>query len=171
MLKSTALVLRWSIPAILAVLLVAGGSICPGAAAAAEYGRLETGPEPGRAFAAGRQLPDHAYYYSGMVNVPDGIIGIRSDYTLKTTLWKEVDAERQNFRELVGQMKITGGHAGELLHAMWILDPRGERIGVWLSELDRTTIRMLGDREVEISTPGTMLLQWPNSGGNRSSGR
>jgi hypothetical protein len=29
------------------------------------------------------------YYYSGMINRPDGIIGIAAPYTLRTTLRKE----------------------------------------------------------------------------------
>ena len=153
--------------AVTAAALFLFGAAATGAGAATGFGRLDFDGEVERAFNAGLQLEGYRYYYSGMINSPDGIIGIREDYTLETTLWKEYDSERQVFKELVGQMKLTGGGLGRFIRGMAILDSRGEKIGVWFSELDRTTVRMRGESAVEISTPGRILDLRPDSGGNR----
>ena len=135
-------------------------------ASGTDFGRLDFDGEVESAFDGGRQLEGYRYYYSGMINSPDGIIGIREGYTLETTLWKEYDPERQVFRELVGQMRLSGGGLGRFIRGMRILDSRGEMIGVWFSELDRTTVRMRGERVVEIATPGRILDLRPDSGRN-----
>ena len=157
--------------AVLAAFLAAAGSVTALPASAADYGRLVLDSEVARAFDEGRQFEGHTYYYSGMINRPDGTIGIAGPYTLRTTLWKEIDPERQNFRELVGQMKLEGGGTGKFVHGMWILDSGGGKVGVWFSELDRTTVRMHGTVEVEIATPGRILDLCPDAGHNVIWGR
>jgi hypothetical protein len=67
--------------------------------------------------------------------------------------------------------QFEGGGTGRFVHGMWILDSGGRKVGVWFSELDRTTVRMHGAVEVEISTPGRILDLRPDAGHNVIWGR
>ncbi|MFH2099236.1 MAG: hypothetical protein ABIJ95_06975 [Pseudomonadota bacterium] len=80
-------------------------------------GGLERSLEVARMF-EGKNLPSgYTYYYSGILNAPDGIMGIKEGWTLETTLWKPVDPtpaiqERWiwNFTRGLGSCPSTGGH-------------------------------------------------------------
>ena len=112
------------------------------------YGKLQPSPEITKIFDDYRILSDHLYYYSGLQGVPDAIIGIQSNYSLKSKRWQPVDLTSLSLRKWVDRMAYV--HMVTPRGA-WILGPDGNRIGVWYSARHQTTVRVeQGNRVVNV---------------------
>lgn len=114
------------------------------------YGKLQRSPEITKIFDDHRILAEHSYYYSGLQGVPDAILGLHNNYTLKSKLWQAVDFDSQLLKTWVNRMAYV--HLVTPRGA-WILDPEGHRIGVWYSARHQTTVRVEKDNHVFIAAP------------------
>ena len=120
------------------------------------YGKLQANPEITKIFDDNRILVDHSYYYSGLQGVPDAIIGLHTNYTLKSKLWQAIDFNSQLLKTWVNRMAYV--HLVTPRGA-WILDPEGQRIGVWYSARHQTTVRVEKDNHVFIAAPAPPELR------------
>jgi len=114
------------------------------------YGKLQPSPEITKIFDEDRILSDHSYYYSGLQGVPDAIVGIQSNYSLKSKRWQQVDLTSLLLRKWVDRMTYV--HTVTPRGA-WILDPDGNRIGVWYSARHQATVRVEQGNRVVIFPP------------------
>jgi len=118
--------------------------------ASSNYGKLETSQEVTKIFDDYQILSDHLYYYSGMQGIPDAIVGIHSNYLLKSKMWQQVDFSSFLLRKLVERM----GYVHMITpRGAWILGPDGNRIGVWYSARYQTTVRVGQGNQVVIVPP------------------
>lgn len=117
---------------------------------AANYGKLQASPEVTKVFDDHRIVADHRYYYSGLQGVPDAIMGLHTNYTLKSKLWQAVDFDSQLLNTWVNRMAYV--HLVSPRGA-WILDPDGNRIGVWYSARHQTRVRVEKGNHVFIAAP------------------
>ncbi len=99
-------------------------------------------------------LPDHTYYYSGPDARPFAIIGVQNQYTLRTSLWKPVELDSATLRKLVNFMNLDFSTLGQI-EGYDIIGSAGEKLGVWYSMQEATTVKMLENNEVMIWTPDT----------------
>ena len=118
--------------------------------AGANYGKLEASEEVTKIFDNYQILSDHSYYFSGMQAVPDAIVGIHSGYFLKSKMWQQVDFSSFLLRKLVDRMGYVHIVAPR---GTWILDPDGNRIGVWYSAQHQTTVRVAEGNHVVVVPP------------------
>ena len=116
----------------------------------ANYGKLQPNPEITKIFDDNRILSDHSYYYSGLQGVPDAIVGIQSNYSLKSKMWQQVDLNPQMLKKWVSRMTYV-----HLItpRGAWILGPDGHRIGVWYSARHQATVRVEQGNRVVIVPP------------------
>lgn len=119
-------------------------------------GKLQSSAEITNIFENHQILSDHAYYYSGLLGVPDAIIGIHPNYSLRTDQWQLVDLnalmlEKWIFRMQTVQLTRPQG--------AWILDPHGNRVGIWFSALRQTPVRLQQNNRVVIVPPKPPKLQ------------
>ena len=118
--------------------------------ASSNYGKLETSQEVTKIFDDYQILSDHLYYYSGMQGIPDAIVGIHSNYLLKSKMWQQVDFSSFLLRKLVERM----GYVHMITpRGAWILGPDGNRIGVWYSARYQTTVRVGQGNQLAIAPP------------------
>ena len=118
--------------------------------ASSNYGKLETSQEVTKIFDDYQILSDHLYYYSGMQGIPDAIVGIHSNYLLKSKMWQQVDFSSFLLRKLVERM----GYVHMITpRGAWILGPDGNRIGVWYSARHQTTVRVGQGNQLAIAPP------------------
>jgi len=118
--------------------------------AASNYGKLQPSPEITKIFDDYRILSDHSYYYSGLQGVPDAIVGIQSNYSLKSKRWQPVDLTSLSLRKWVDRMTYV--HMVTPRGAL-ILGPDGNRIGVWYSARHQATVRVEQGNRVVIVPP------------------
>ena len=115
-----------------------------------KFGKLQRDAEISRIFETYQILPNYKYYISAWGNIPYAIIGIHENYTLREGLWKEVDLTPQLLRSWVFQMEPIYGYPP---YGSNILDHKGNRLGVWYSSKQWTTVIMEENNGVAVFTP------------------
>jgi hypothetical protein len=116
----------------------------------ANYGSLRSSSEITNMFDNHQVLSDHLYYFSGLQGVPNAIIGIHPNYSLRSRTWQQVDLSSSTLKKWVFRMKhvqLTKPRGA------WILDPDGNRVGIWFSAQRQTSVRMEPNNQVVISPP------------------
>jgi hypothetical protein len=115
---------------------------------AANYGKLQFSHEITEVFDNDQVLSDYVYYYSGLEGVPDAIIGIHKDYSLRSKMWRRIDLSPATLNKWVSRMSYIQQVAPR---GAWILAPGGNRIGFWFSAQNQTSVRMEGDNRVVVA--------------------
>lgn len=117
-------------------------------ACAGNYGRLKGDQEMAMLFLKG-PLPDYSYYYTGRASIPDALIGIRPEYTLKSSIWHPVES-MEEVHHLASRvaLKDTGRARGSI-----ILDPLGKEAGIWFSTYTSTTVKLNPGNEIIVYSP------------------
>ena len=115
-----------------------------------KYGKLKRDPEVNRIFRTYRILPDHKYYTSGRSDIPYAIIGIQNIYDLRPGTWQEINLTTPLLRSWVSQMDNIYGYPP---YGSLILDNNGERIGVWYSSKQWTTVLIEENNEIAVLAP------------------
>ena len=115
-----------------------------------KFGKLKRDAETTQIFETYQILPNHKYYISAWGNIPYAIIGIHENYTLRKGLWKEVELTSQLLRSWVFQMEPIYGYPP---YGSNILDHEGNRLGVWYSSKQWTTVIMEENNGVAVFTP------------------
>ena len=124
--------------------------------AAQNIGKLQSSAEITQIFEDQQLLTNHLYYYSGLQGVPDAIIGIHPNYSLRTDRWQRVELTSATLKTWIFRMKSI-----QLVRPQgaWILDPDGNRIGIWFSALRQTPVRLAQNNRVIIVPPKPPQLQ------------
>ncbi len=115
-----------------------------------KYGKLSRDRETTRIFQTYEILPNHKYYTSGVGNIPYAIIGIENKYELRQGLWQEVDITTPLLRGWISQMDNLYGYPP---YGSLILDDNGNRLGIWYSSKQWTTVIIEENNRIAILTP------------------
>lgn len=115
-----------------------------------KYGKLERSREVTKTFEAPLILADHNYYFNGWGSVPYAIIAIEKKYKLRKGLWKKVDITIPLLRSWVHQMDIVYGYPP---YGSLILDHKGNRLGMWYSSKQWTTVVIEEDNQIAVFAP------------------
>ncbi|MGD9150587.1 MAG: hypothetical protein PVG40_09845, partial [Desulfobacterales bacterium] len=93
---------------------------------------------------------DHTYFYSGLQGVPDAIIGIHPDYTLRAKLWQQIDFSHLTLNKWIFRMSYA-----QLVkpQGAWILGPDGDRLGIWFAAQRQTSIHLDRENRLVVAPP------------------
>ena len=114
------------------------------------HGRLQSSPEVTQVFKNNQILSDHRYYTSGFQRIPYGIIGIANKYKLRSNHWKHINLNPTLLNQLTYRMEHVYSISPR---GAWILDPDGNRVGIWYSSRDETTVKMEKNDYVVVVIP------------------
>jgi len=114
------------------------------------HGRLQSSHEATQVFKNNQILSDHQYYSSGFQRIPYGIIGIANKYKLRSNHWKPIDLNPTLLNQLIYRMEHVYSIAPR---GAWILDPDGNRVGIWYSSRDQTMVKIENDDYVVVVPP------------------
>ena len=125
----------------------------------ANYGRLKHNDDVTRAFQSNQVEPDYKYYYYGRTNMPYAIVGIDRAYHMQSRVWREVDHDTQQFKEMIFWVwddvfvpfRLSGAH---------ITDPGGKKVGIWYSGIWYAAVRFEENNRIVIM-PDTPFLGGP----------
>jgi len=126
-----------------------------GCAAYGSMGHLHPDRAVKRMFESGTVSEEYNYYYSGADARPRAIIGIQKDYQLVSKLWKPVNLTQEQLSDWINWRGPRLGY-DQSRNGSKILDDQGNPIGIWYANRDwrdYTTIKMLGDHRVSVTTP------------------
>jgi len=127
-----------------------------GGCTAGQYGQLRMDSKVTQMFDAGSVPGSFRYYTIGRNDLPYAIIGIIPGYHLIPDFWDPVEPNNPAFTRKVRFIwtpetwdRYENGTGA------WILDSKGDKIGIWYSMYPRTVIKMISDHRVEIFSPYT----------------
>ena len=114
------------------------------------YGRLKRNPEVTKAFKNNQVENDYRYYFYGRSNQPNVIVGIDQKYHVESFMWREVDHTTDKFKNMIYWIwtDITYYYNPEM--GADILDPAGNRVGLWYSNIWWAAIRFHENNRIEI---------------------
>jgi hypothetical protein len=124
-------------------------------------GWLRDSEEVGRAFATLQVSPNYRFWYLYLENSPYAVVGLNRDYRIEDISWTEVASGSEVFGKvvgLVGRFPVPGSST----YGAYILDVKGERMGVWYSSMS-AGITVDPETRVVTITTGT---PWMNGDGS-----
>ena len=152
---------------VLCILIAALVSGCLG-----NYGRLNWDPQVAAQFQAYEAQSDFNYYYYGVGNRTFAVAGISNDYVMKSKMWREVQPDTQDFKDLISRAWENPYYKPYDPQGAHILNPEGERVGNWYSSLRFVTVKF-GENNRIVLMPDTPFLGGPSAetGGGDTSNR
>ena len=114
------------------------------------YGKIKRDRDVNQIFQTYKILPDHTYYTAGQGNIPLAIIGVQDSFKLRPGLWKRVDITVPLLRGWVTQMDNIYGYPP---YGSVILDDNGQRLGIWYSSKQWTTVIIEEKNEIAVLAP------------------
>jgi len=150
---------KWTAAAALAILLVSG-------CRTANIGGLRISPDVEQTFEKLQVLPNYRYWYLYLENSPYAVLGLNPEYRIEDISWTEVESSSETFRKVVGLVQ-SFPVPGSRSYGAYILDAKGEQIGVWYSSMG-AGISVDPDTKVVFVTTGT---PWMSGDGNNDGGR
>ena len=120
------------------------------------YGTLQSSSEITKIFENNRVLSDHLYYFSGLQGVPDAIIAVHPNYSLRSGRWRQIDFTALTLKTWVFRMTAVPLNKPQ---GAWILDPDGNRIGIWFAAQRHTVVRLEQNNRVVVVPPDSPDLK------------
>ena len=114
------------------------------------YGKLKRDRDVNRIFQTYQVLADHKYYKTGQGNIPHAIIGIQDSFKLRSGIWKAVEMTTPMLRNWVTKMDNIYGYPP---YGSRILDDNGQRLGIWYSSKQWTTVIIEENNEIAVLAP------------------
>ena len=119
------------------------------------YGRVKRNTEITQAFEANQVPPNYKYYYYGRNTMPYIIIGIDPSYNLKSRLWQEVQSDTKQFKKMTYWVWTDYYWSPDSPLGAEILDPNGNKIGIWYSGVRWAAVKMKDDQGNIMIAPDT----------------
>jgi hypothetical protein len=116
-------------------------------------GWLRNSEEVSRAFTTLQVSPNYRYWYLYLENSPYAVVGLNREYRIEDISWTEVEPGSEVFGKVVGLVE-SFPVPGSRTYGAYILDSKGERIGVWYSSMG-AGITVDPDTKVVSITTGT----------------
>ena len=120
------------------------------------YGKLQRDKELTQAFEKHTLPIDFTYYYYGRDNMPYAVIGLGSEYTLKTELWKAVDFQTDRFKKMVEWIWTDHNYAP---YGAYMLGPGGKKVGIWYSSINHATVDVNETQKTIVVIPDKPFLR------------
>ena len=114
-------------------------------------GRYQNSNDVRQIFESYQVLPDHTYYITGSNVDPAAILAIDNRYTLTSAdLWNKVPADQSQLRFWVDTMSRK---IADMPRGYYIINPSGDRMGVFYSSKGRGLVEMEGENKVSVYLP------------------
>jgi hypothetical protein len=100
----------------------------------ANLGYLRTSEEVGRGFETLQVSPNYRYWYLYLENSPYAVVGLDGEFRMEDISWTEMEPGSETFSKVVGLVE-SFPVPGSITYGAYIVDSKGERIGVWYSSM------------------------------------
>jgi hypothetical protein len=129
------------------VILLIGLVACSG-----KYGNFQRDKEVYYTFENNQVSSEYKYFSNHQHNVTYAVVGIDPIYKLESKFWREVEPDTEEFEKLVSRIWEDYGY---YKYGANILDPTGNKAGIYYSAVYIKTIKFMEDNRIEviINTP------------------
>ena len=138
---------------LLPLLLVGLSFVLAGCVTCQECGSLKQRHDITSLFLNNEIVPGYSYYYNGRTQWPSAIMAIDSSYTVKAEFWKPVELAGQELSEWLQSATNWKGTHRTKSNGAEILNPEGERVGIWYSKYDNVVTKFQSDKVIQVYPP------------------
>ena len=124
-----------------------------------KYGQLKRNAGVQHAFES-NQVPSDYQYFHFSDSEPYVILGLEPRYYMKTTMWRDVSADTEEFKEMVRWIWEDYGYTK---FGADVLDPNGTKVGIMYTAIRETSVKFVGDNQIVVM-PHTPFLWGPEAG-------
>jgi hypothetical protein len=132
------------------------------AACSANYGNFQRDNDVYLAFEENQVNPDYNYFANNQHPETPAIVGIDPQYKFESIFWREIQPDTEDFRISVTRVWDDLGYHR---YGANILDPQGNKMGIYYSAVDIRSIKFSEDDRIEIMIH-TPFLWGPDGPGN-----
>ena len=132
----------------------------------AHLGWLRISPDVSRDFETLHVSPDYRYWYLYLENTPYAVLGLSREYRFEDIQWTEVEPGSEVFQKVVGLVQDFPV-PGSRTYGAYIVNEKGDRIGVWYSSMG-AGITIDPDAKLVFIATGT---PWMSGDGKNGNGR
>ena len=112
------------------------------------YGRLKRDHAVTAMFETGELPKEYHYHFFGLRDQPYAVMGLESDWTLKSSLWRTVELNTEEFKYMT---KWIWEDLGYYKYGANIVDPEFEKIGIIYTSSWMATVKVDQDtKTVEV---------------------
>jgi len=120
----------------------------------ANYGNYNRDADLMAAFDNNRVPLDYRYYYYHSGSHPIAVVGVEKKYDAGSRMWREVDPNTDQFKDLISWMWEDTGY---YRYAARINDPSGQQVGIMYTSIREVAIKFTDDNRIVIM-PHTPFL-------------
>lgn len=125
------------------------------------YGRIRWDEDVTQSFKTHQVQPGYEYYYYGVGMRVFAIVGLDPELKLKSKMWRELATDTEEFKVATSRIWDNPYYYPHDPQGASILDPDGEKVGVYYSSLIYVTIKFLPENHVSV-IPDTAFLGGPD---------
>jgi len=135
------------------VLLVGLVFALTGCVVCQECGSIKRNHEITRVFMQYEIVPGYNYYYNGTTQWPAAVMAIDSSYRIEAQFWKPVELEGQELSDWLQKAINWKGKQQTHKNGAEILNPEGERVGIFFSKYDNLITKFKSDKVIQVYAP------------------
>lgn len=141
----------------LGVLTLAGAVGC-----SHNYGRIHWDEKVTQSFDANQVEPDYKFYQYAIGMQVYAIIGLEPELELKSRLWRPLEAGTEDFKVALSRMWYNDFQLPGNPRGADILNPDGEKVGVYFSSLLVVSIDFKPENQVEVMLDTSLIRGGPD---------
>ena len=114
---------------------------------AGKYGKFQLDQEVYYAFENNTVSSGYKYYSNYQHNVTYAILGMEPKFKLESKMWREVEPGAEDFKILISRIWED---YGRYKYGASVLDPDGNKVGIWYSAVFGKAIKFYEDNRIEV---------------------
>jgi hypothetical protein len=130
-----------------------------------DYGRIQWDEGVTQFFKAHQVQPGYKYYYYGVGMRVFAIVGLDPELKLESKMWRELATDSEEFEVATSRIWDNPYYYPHDPRGASILNPDGEKVGVYYSSLIYVTIKFQPENHVSV-IPDTAFLGGPDGNWN-----
>jgi hypothetical protein len=150
---------RISVAAIIIIMIITAFIGCS-TTTPKNIGSFKKNPEITQGFQSHQYIPGYTYYYAGLMDKPEAIVGIHHDYQIQensdwgssSTRWKELETTTENLKSIVAGIDESK-KSNRKPYGVLLFDPAGKQVGILYVKINRNyqpRIRVLEGNRINV---------------------
>ena len=126
------------------------------------YGRIHWNDDVTRAFEANQFDSDYNFYQYTIGMRVFAIVGLDQKLELESRIWRELDADSEDFKVATSRMWDDYSQTRYEARGAFIMDPVGERVGVYFSSIRFISIHFKPENRVQLMLDTSVVRGGPD---------
>ena len=129
------------------------------------YGRIHWDDKITQAFEANQVEPGYNFYQYTIGMRVFAIVGLEPKLKLQSRIWRKLEADTEDFKVATSRIWYENSRIPDYPRGAFIMDPAGEKVGVYFSSIPIVSINFKPDNQVVVMLDTTLIRGGPDGDG------